>query len=180
MHEGNALDVVAGFDYTQPSPYGDTSKGEFRAIAGSRQMPQIIATGQTRAQASYVVSDTGPVVLDSTIPGAFHVNTLSVYDGRIAGVGRIVTGSTFHHYLDINLVGASSVDATTDPMVGGDAKRGRACRPTPRRSPTFRLSTSTSPIGSRARNRRSASSSSAAPSARMRLLPRPASRRPFS
>ena len=125
MHEGNALDVVAGFDYTQPSPYGDTSKGEFRAIAGSRQMPQIIATGQTRAQASYVVSDTGPVVLDSTISGAFHVNTLSVYDGRIAGVGRIVTGSTFHHYLDINLVGASSVDATTDPMVGGEAEKGQ-------------------------------------------------------
>ena len=34
MHEGNALDVVSGFDYTQPSPYGDTSKAEFREIAG--------------------------------------------------------------------------------------------------------------------------------------------------
>jgi hypothetical protein len=125
MHEGNALDVVAGFDYTQPSPYGDTSKSEFRAIAGQREMPQIIATGQTRSQASYNISDAGPVVIDSTISGAFHVNTLCVYDGRVAGVGRIVTGSTFHHYLDINLVGTSSVDATTNPMVGGDAEEGQ-------------------------------------------------------
>jgi hypothetical protein len=65
-------------------------------------------------------------VLDSTVSGAFNVNTLSVYDGRVAGVGRIVTGSTFHHYLDINLVGASSVDTSTlNDFVGGDAEKGQ-------------------------------------------------------
>jgi hypothetical protein len=126
MHEGNALDVVGGFDYTQPSPYGDTSKGGFRAIAGNRQMPQILATGRTKSQASYDVGDPGPNVLDSTVSGAFNVNTLSVYDGRVAGVGRIVTGTTFHHYLDINLVGASSVDTSTlNDFVGGDAEKGQ-------------------------------------------------------
>lgn len=133
MHEGNALDVVSGFDYTQPSPYGDTSKAEFREIAGNRQMPQIIATGQTKSQASYYVGDPTPSVLDSTVSGAFRVNTLSVYDGRVAGIGRIVTGSTFHHYLDINLAGASDVDTgasdvdtpTLNNFVGGDAEKGQ-------------------------------------------------------
>ena len=126
MHEGDALDVVGGFDYTQPSPYGDTSKGEFREIAGHREMPQIIATGKTKSQASYYVGDPAPFVLDSTVSGTFKVNTLSVYDGRVAGVGRIVTGSTFHHYLDINLVGASNVDTTAlNNFVGGDAEKGQ-------------------------------------------------------
>jgi hypothetical protein len=124
MHEGNALDVVGGWDYTQASPYGDTSKAEFREIAGHREMPQIIAHGPTNAQASYYVGDPGPTVIDSTISGAFHVNTLSAYDGRVAGVGRVVTGSTFHHYLDINLYGASDVDtAALNAFVGGGAEK---------------------------------------------------------
>jgi hypothetical protein len=123
MHEGNALDVVPGFDYMhQHSPYGDTSKDEFRLVAGNREMPKIIATGQTKHQASYWVS--GPTVLDTQLADVITVNTLGVYDGRNAGVGRIVTGSTFHHYIDINLTGASNVTAALDPVVGGDASEG--------------------------------------------------------
>ena len=126
MHEGNALDVVGGWDYTQPSPYGDTSKSEFRQIASHREMPRIIAIGQTKAQASYYVGDPAPTVIDATVSGAFNVNTLSVYDGRVAGIGRVVTGSTFHHYLDINLSGASDVDTTTlNSFVGGEAEKGQ-------------------------------------------------------
>lgn len=126
MHEGNALDVVGGWDYTKPSPYGDTSKAEFRLVAGNREMPQIVATGKTQSHASYDVGDPAPSVLDPVICGAFTVNTLSVYDGRAAGVGRIVTGSTFHHYLDINLTGASNVNTTNlDNLVGSDAEKGQ-------------------------------------------------------
>lgn len=126
MHEGTALDVVPGFDYTQLSPYGDTSKGEFREIAGHREMPQVIATGQTKKQASYYVGDPHPALIDPAYSGVTTINTLAVYDGRVAGVGRIVTGSTFHHYLDINLVGASDVNTPTlDQFVGGDAAKGQ-------------------------------------------------------
>jgi hypothetical protein len=126
MHEGNALGVVGGWDYTQASPFGDTSKPEFRTVAGQQQMPEIIATGHTQPQASYDVGDPKPFPLDTTPAGAFIVNTLSVYDGRTAGVGRIVTGSTFHHYLDINLIGASNVNTPTlNQMVGGEAEHGQ-------------------------------------------------------
>jgi hypothetical protein len=124
MHEGNTQGVVAGFDYTQASPFGDTSKAEFRNVAGP-QLPQVIATGQTKAHASYLVGDPTPTTLDSTIAGNYAINILSVYDGRVAGVGRIVTGSTFHHYLDINLSGASNVDtANLNNDVGGGAEKG--------------------------------------------------------
>ena len=54
---------------------------------------------------------------------------LCVYDGRPVGVGRVVTDSSFHHYLDLNLIGdpcGSTVDRTqgfgqayTTPESGG-------------------------------------------------------------
>jgi hypothetical protein len=125
MHEGAALDVVPGYNYAQPSPYGDTAKAEFRNVAGNHQMPEVIATGKTFAQASYDVGATGPIKLDPTVTGAPPVNTLAVYEGRSVGVGRIVTGSTFHHYLDINLIGTHGVTAGLDPIVGGDAEYGQ-------------------------------------------------------
>ncbi|WP_233871032.1 hypothetical protein [Paraburkholderia adhaesiva] len=127
MHEGNALGVVPSYDYTQLSPYGDTSKREFRTIASApAEMPTVIATGQSHKQASYSVNATGPVAVDSSDAGTSTVNTLSVYDGRNVGVGRIVTGSTFHHYLDINLTGVLATTATTlNNMVGGDAEQGQ-------------------------------------------------------
>lgn len=126
MHEGNALGVVTGFDYTQMSPYGDTSAREFRQIGSAPpEMPMVIATGTSTAIASYDVGSGVPVPLDKTPAVNATINTLSVYDGREVGVGRIVTGSTFHHYLDINLTGASSITSPQlDQMVGGDAAKG--------------------------------------------------------
>ena len=32
-------------------------------------------------------------------------NTLAAYDGHTVNVGRIVTDSSFHHFLDLNLLG---------------------------------------------------------------------------
>ena len=125
MHEGNTHGVVAGYDYTQASPFGDTSKAEFRNLSGP-QLPQVIATGQTKKQASYDVGDPSPTALDKTPSDNYTINTLSVYEGRAAGVGRIVTGSTFHHYLDINLSGATSVStANLNNDVGGGAEKGQ-------------------------------------------------------
>jgi hypothetical protein len=126
MHEGNTLGEVsaAAYDYAAtPSPYGDTTKPEFRAIAGQHEKPKVIAHGQAGTHASRFAV-TGALI--ATEGGAKPVNTLSVYDGRNAGVGRIVTGSTFHHYIDINLKGASGVTSSTTAQtrVGSDALQG--------------------------------------------------------
>jgi hypothetical protein len=56
-----------------------------------------------------------------------------VYEGRNAGVGRIVTGSTFHHYIDINLTGDSGVTGASLAKTGPTRRRDTASRiPAPR------------------------------------------------
>jgi hypothetical protein len=130
MHEGNTLGEVGAATYnyaTVMSPYGDTGKPEFRDIVGLREKPKVIATGQALAHASRsAASASSPPTLLATEGVAKSVNTLSVYDGRQAGVGRIVTGSTFHHYIDINLIGATGVtnSPTATTRVGSDALQG--------------------------------------------------------
>jgi len=145
MHEGQTLDEVQldaiSYDYAQNSPFGDTSQAEFRELAGTRAKPKVIATGQTEENASRKASSpTGNFSFgDFGLPGADAisslktVNTLSTYDGRVVGVGRIVTGSTFHHYVDINLIGDSGIVTTAPPppspplnpvaRVGADAQK---------------------------------------------------------
>jgi hypothetical protein len=44
------------------------------------------------------------------------INTLSVYDGRKVGVGRVMTDSSFHHLADLNVIG--------DPCASGVKTRG--------------------------------------------------------
>jgi hypothetical protein len=124
MHEGNTLDVVADYDYTQTLDYGGQLFPEFPAIAGHREMPSVIATGQSVPFASkYARQNSGH---DTAIPQSKTINTLSAYDGRVAGVGRVVTGATFHHYVDINLTGDSQINTDEEvARTGEDAQKGQ-------------------------------------------------------
>ena len=125
MHEGNTLGVVTDYDYTQTLVFAAQPVVEFPDLAGNRELPNIIATGQTVAFSSRRAASGGSV-LDPAIPTAKTVGTLSVYDGRAAGVGRIVTGATFHHYVDINLTGVTAVDTATElALTGPDAAKGK-------------------------------------------------------
>ncbi len=122
MHEGKVLaDVGNKYDYTTSIPIGAESFVEFPLVAGNREMPRIIASGQSTPYTNKAVPN---VTLDSNteITGMKEVDTFSVYDGRQAGVGRIVTGSTFHHYVDINLTGDSGVDANEALKSGPDTQ----------------------------------------------------------
>jgi hypothetical protein len=129
MHEGKTLGEVPGHDYTQNSPFGDTSKAEFREVAGNRPLPRVIATGQVLPHSIFTAD--GSAGTDTTQAEAKSVNTLSVYDGRAAGVGRIVTGSTFHHYIDINLTGDFDINSTLAMKVGSDAMKGHGFNDAP-------------------------------------------------
>jgi hypothetical protein len=126
MHEGRTLGVEASYDYTQASPFGDTGRQEFREIAGHRELPAIIATGRIPGNAVFSVGGDGntDVAVAASDPMK-PLNTLSVYDGRQAGVGRVATGATFHHYVDVNLTG--DTDVVVGPRatkVGSDAIKG--------------------------------------------------------
>ena len=134
MHEGRTLGEVATYNYAQPSPFGDTNREEFRLVAGQRQLPVVIATGNVPGNAVFSVGgdgNTDPAIAagDPSRP----VNSLSVYDGREAGVGRIVTGGTFHHYIDVNLTGDTDVDIPSGraAKVGSDAIKGHGFNDAP-------------------------------------------------
>jgi hypothetical protein len=123
MHEGRTLGFIMAHNYAQNSPFGDTTKAEFREIAGHLEVPKVIATGQALANANYLA---GGGTTDTSPAMARTIDTISVYDGRVAGVGRIVTGSTFHHYVDINLTGDSDIIAgPLADKVGDDAMKGK-------------------------------------------------------
>jgi hypothetical protein len=125
MHEGKVLGELAmGYDYSQSVAIGAQSFDEYPLIAGNREMPRVIATGQTTGHANRYGSG-GTIDSNTEASGTKDVDILSVYDGRPAGVGRVVTGSTFHHYVDINLTGDSGVVGSVLDAVGADAVKGK-------------------------------------------------------
>ncbi|TKC79905.1 hypothetical protein FAZ69_30325 [Trinickia terrae] len=131
MHEGEATDfstILANGTPFNPNDAGGnpnllsfTDKNnhahaypEFPNPGGYQPTPEIIAYGKDVGHATY----DGPQP-PGEMPNFKATNekvhgTISVYDGYGAGVGRIVTGSTFHHYLDKNLIG----DPHSDTMPG--------------------------------------------------------------
>lgn len=128
MHEGNTQgDLGSAYDYTQTLTLAGQAFPEFPQLAGHREVPAVIATSQTNQRASKYAASQSFVGSDGSPSDLKSVNSLSVYEGRVAGVGRIVTGSTFHHYIDINLTGDSSVVAADGSLgrAGADAAKGQ-------------------------------------------------------
>jgi hypothetical protein len=114
MHEG---EVVTPF-----APNGT----EYPSEGGYQPLPGVIATGAIVP--NHATKIDGPTCEQSnfdpdlTYTAAGTNGILCAYDGRGAGKGRIVTDSSWHHYLDINLVG-DPCGSTPDRMQGfGPAK----------------------------------------------------------
>lgn len=126
MHEGQTLGEVPGYDYGQTLSFNGESFVEFPSVVpGDQPRPEVIATGQVLEHANRSAESGLFTGGDAGIAAAKTVNTLSVYDGRRAGVGRIVTGATFHHYVDINLTGdVDVVPGTPQTRAGADAAKG--------------------------------------------------------
>ncbi|HMQ30720.1 MAG TPA: hypothetical protein PKD53_08315 [Chloroflexaceae bacterium] len=123
MHEGSTRGVEMGYPYdTAAATFGAETFTEFPMVAGHRELPRVIATGQSVPSASRFAHNN--TVIDPNIPTAKTINILSTYDGRTVGVGRVVTGSTFHHYVDINLTGDSRIDTPAEfGLTGPDAAK---------------------------------------------------------
>ena len=124
MHEGKCLGEVAGYQYNQTLTFDGESFLEFPTIESPQERPEIIASGSTQTFVSRYAG-TGMLVEGSAVANAEPVAMLSVYDGRAVGVGRVVTGSTFHHYVDINLTGDKDIlSGTPQNRTGPDAAKG--------------------------------------------------------
>ncbi len=118
MHEGMAIDLndTISSDPTIPDPHTVTYTHQGVTIP---EYPHTASQGQPVPQVLMTLSIAGghatPVhekfhagALDPTVSATF--GGVSAYDGWPVGVGRVVTDSTFHHFIDINLIG--------DPGVG--------------------------------------------------------------
>jgi hypothetical protein len=97
---------------SQANGFTPTAFDEFPSPNGFQPGPEVVAWG----------SDLGHSSLDPTVGMTNPKNRgiVCVYDGRQVGVGRIITGSTFHHYLDKNLWGDPGTAGTNAPPTGTD------------------------------------------------------------
>ncbi len=107
MHEGQVISPYILNDALIP---GD-SRAEYPTVAGLQTLPILLATGQTIG--GHTSQTDGSACEQNNFynekvptrsPG-FTINTLNAYDGQTVGVGRVVTDSSFHHYIDLNLIG---------------------------------------------------------------------------
>lgn len=123
MHEGRTLGEVTGYPYdTSTVSYAGQSFNEFPMVDGHRETPKVVATGQTEPKASRLARSNSS--LDPHVASVKTNNTLSAFDGRTVGIGRIVTGATFHHYVDINLTGDSQINTPAEfALTGPDAAK---------------------------------------------------------
>jgi hypothetical protein len=115
MHEGEATDFTTVSGTGTPfnpnmAPGGQPTQvygfEEFpKTVDGFQPFPSVIAYTHDSGHSTYGPGDT---TLGMPAYGPTNAKTrgaISLYDGRPVGRGRIITGSTFHHYLDKNLLG---------------------------------------------------------------------------
>ena len=103
MHEG---EVILPYEYDRIFKFGGHKFTEYPAGVSGQVKPQIIAWSWTNGAvnvvpASEIPNHTG----DDSISEYRQYGAIGAYDGAAAGVGRVVVESTFHHFMDINLIG---------------------------------------------------------------------------
>ena len=125
MHEGETLGF-GGVETSEPWTLDDelTFCGktftEYPTHEGQQEKPQIIATGtiipdhETTVEPNKLCESGFLPELAKT--EAKQINTIAVYDGYKVGKGRVLTDSSFHHFLDLNLIG--------DPCATAEKTRG--------------------------------------------------------
>ncbi|MDB5070396.1 MAG: hypothetical protein JWM87_1507 [Candidatus Eremiobacteraeota bacterium] len=116
MHEGEAIELPDGSPFlTGTVSYNGATHGartytEYATVAanGYRERPKVLARGTEIAGHTTLLGGAAFVPTDGKTIGL-----LSAYDGHNVNVGRVLIGSTFHHYLDINLIGNPGTSSTT-------------------------------------------------------------------
>lgn len=91
------LDREVTFDGETFAEYPDAVGG------GAKPKPQVIAYGSTLGDPPYNFSK-------GAQPARASFPMISAYDGHRAGVGRVVTDSTWHHWMDVNIDSLAAAD----------------------------------------------------------------------
>src|ERR1700722_12437325 len=118
MHEG---EVVTPLNMGLQVTVNGQSVPEYPTNKGIQPRPEVIATGDVigghTVNIDSATCEQANFSGDVTASVANTIGILCVYDGRPAGLGRSVTDSSFHHYLDLNLIG-DPCGSTPDRMHG--------------------------------------------------------------
>lgn len=120
MHEGEVI-AATGAQLTQTYATDSTlnfaGSGfvEFPTVGGYQETPIILAqnsvgtggglNGHVTLVGEGMICENDNFFSDSTVCGVRTSDALAGYDGHTVNVGRIVTDSSFHHFLDLNLLG---------------------------------------------------------------------------
>jgi hypothetical protein len=105
MHEG---EVILPWTLTDTLSVDGKKIVEYPSVAGHQEVPSVIARGQVYAHPTNIQRgscDNNNFSPDLTSANERLIDVLCVYDGHNVGVGRIITDSSFHHYIDLNLTG---------------------------------------------------------------------------
>lgn len=106
MHEG---ECVVPADLSQTFTFDGYTNAEYPSDGdGVQPVPEVIAQGEVLAH----VTDNQDVGIVDVMSNAREFGVIGAYDGHRANVGRVVVDSTFHHFVNINVVatGANSPD----------------------------------------------------------------------
>lgn len=80
-------------------------------IAGApRPLPEVISTNTVLAGSTATV----PGIFDKDPTQAHTFGGICAYDGHRAGIGRVVTDATWHHFVNVNLIGETGAAAPKD------------------------------------------------------------------
>lgn len=115
-HEGEVIEpanLTATFSFASY-----TNKPEYPEVSGHREAPNIIAWA--RVQGDHTAGSD----LNKGQANAKEFGAVGAYDGHRANVGRVVVDSTWHHWMDVNLIGRprAQVDDPIDWVADDDPK----------------------------------------------------------
>ena len=114
MHEGHC-EVPADLTQDENLP-GRAGKKEYPPLSGSPFAPEVIAEGTVLAHPTLNQEFSGSVRISALTPGPYRFGVLGAWDGHRVGLGRVVVDSTWHHHININLIGTSSSFPGLDPL----------------------------------------------------------------
>ena len=119
-HEG---EVIEPSNPTAIFGFGTyTNKPEYPEVNGHRELPNIIAWA--RVQGDHTEGRGGAPGTDRNKgpANAKEFGAIGAYDGHQANVGRVVVDSTWHHWMDVNLIGRPRTGDSIDPVLDTDPK----------------------------------------------------------
>ncbi len=116
MHEG-WCEVPGDLSRDENLP-GRTGKKEYPNDSDGNQVePEVIADATVLPHATLNQEFSGSLAVSPATTGApYSFGVIGAYDGHRANVGRVVVDATWHHFVNINLIGTSFTTSGLNPV----------------------------------------------------------------